>query len=179
LRPREGSLPSIVYYRSAKMFGADPKSDRVLDVQVASPIERLPFAPGLPALAELWPVRASDYQLARLPDQDVAGKGCRALELRLRRSDGDYDRVVTLLARDSSLALQTEYLLGNRLVRRVTVSPSDIDRSAERPVVRRRTITRPGDGDQVLTLENFNLDPVLPDQLFTSSNLRTGRFPSY
>lgn len=178
LRARDDGGPGIEYFRSPKLFGIDARSGRTLDVVVASPIERLPFVPGLPALAELWPQRLADFELARQPDRESDGKPCRVLEERLRHSDGDYDRIVTLLARDSSLALETQYLRGERLVRRVTVLASDIE-NGEAPHVRRRTVERPGEVDQVFTLENFNLDPVLPDQLFTSSNLRTGRFPSY
>ncbi|HKC51271.1 MAG TPA: hypothetical protein VKF60_10805 [Myxococcota bacterium] len=179
LRPRASGMPSIEYYRSPKLFPIGPKSGRTLDVQVASQLERLPFAPGLPALADLWPARAADYSLARLPDAEVAGRPCRVLEQRLRRADGAYDRIVTSLARDSHLALETRYLRGEKWVRRVTVLPSDVDRTGSRPVARRRSVERPGEATQVLTLERFSLDPVFPDQLFTSSNLRTGRFPSY
>lgn len=179
LRPRKSGLPAIEYFRSPKLFKLDPKSGRTLEIQVASPIERLPFAPGLPTLADLWPPRAADFQVARLPDTEIDGKPCRVLEQRLRRRDGAYDRIVTSLARDSNLALETRFLRGNRLVRRVTIAWHDIDRSDARPVARRRSVERPGEATQVLTLERFSLDPVFPDQLFTSSNLRAGRFPSY
>jgi hypothetical protein len=176
-RPRESGAPAILYFRSPKLFERNP--GKMLELPVASPIERLPFAPGLPALADLWPARAEDFQVARLPDTEVDGKPCRVLEQRPLRLDGAYDRIVTSLARDSNLALETRFLLGERLVRRVTISPADIDRTDARPVARRRTIDRPGEASQVLTLARFSLDPVFPDQLFTSSNLRTGRFPSY
>jgi hypothetical protein len=179
LRPRESGVPAIEYYRSPKLFPIDAKSGRTLDIQVASPIERLPFAPGLPAPVDLWPAHSSDFQLTRLPDADVDGKPCRVLEARLRRSDGAYDRIVTSLARDSNVALDTQYLRGELLVRRVTIAWHDIDRSDARPVARRRSVDRPGEQTQILTLERFSLDPVFPDKLFTSSNLRTGRFPSY
>jgi hypothetical protein len=179
LKEREDGAPGIEYFRSPKLFGMDAKSGRMLDVVLASPLERLPFAPGLPALVDIWPPRASDFQLARLPDRESDGKPCRVLEQRLLHGAGDYDRIVTLLARDSGLALETQYLRGERLVRRVTVLASDIEQSDDRPIVRRRTVERPGEADQIFTLENVNLDPVLPDQLFTSSNLRAGRFPSY
>src|SRR5262249_13086052 len=121
LRPRDGSLPSIVYYRSAKLFPVDPKTGRTLDVQVGSPIERLPFAPGLPALADLWPPRASDFSLHRLPDAEVQGKPCRVLEAQLRNRSGDYDRIVTSLTRDTNVALDTTYFRGEKWVRRVTI----------------------------------------------------------
>ena len=179
LRARENGSPAIEYFRSPRLFPIDPTTGRTLEIQVASPIERLPFAPGLPALADLWPPRAADFQVARLPDGEVEGRPCRVLEQRLRRRDGAYDRIVTSLARDSNLALETRFLRGDRLVRRVTIAPTDIDRTEARPIARRRTIERPGEATQVLTLARFSLDPVFPDQLFTSSNLRAGRFPSY
>jgi hypothetical protein len=86
---------------------------------------------------------------------------------------------VTSLARDSNIALETRFLRGEKWVRRVTIASTDIDRTDSRPVARRRSVEWPGEATQVLTLERFSLDPVFPDQLFTSSNLRTGRFPSY
>ncbi len=179
VRAKKSGAPGIDYYRSPKLFPIDRRVGRVVEYQVASPIERLPFAPGLPALADLLPPRDGEFQLARLPDAEVAGKPCRVLEQKLRRSDGAYDRIVTSLSRESNVALETQYLRGERLVRRVTISPSDLARTESRPVARRRTIERPGEATQVLTLERFSLDPVFPDQLFTSSNLRAGRFPSY
>ena len=179
IQPRPQGGPGFIYYRSSKLFPPGSQSDRSTDLEVASPIERLPFAPGLPSTMELWPMRLSDYTLTRLPDSTISGKPCRVLEWKLRRSDGDYDRIVTTVAHDSNLALDTQYLRGNHLVRRVTVLPTDIDHTGSRPVVRRRTVERPGDPPQVFMLESFSLDPVFPDEFFTSSNLRTGRFPSY
>jgi hypothetical protein len=180
IQPGAGGAPIIEYYRSPRLFDPrDPRIGRTLEVQVASPIERLPFVPGLPALADLWPPRDDGASLARLPDESVDGTACRALERRLREPDGAYDRVVTLLARDSDLALESRFYLGDKLVRRVAVAAKDVDRSGDRPVARRRVVESPGDADQILSLERFSLDPVLPDQLFTSQNLRTGRFPSY
>jgi hypothetical protein len=176
-RPQGG--PGFIYYRSSKLFPPGSQSDRATDLEVASPIERLPFVPAMPATMELWPMRLSDYGLKRLPDSEMNGKPCRVLEWKLRRSDGDYDRIVTTVAHDSNIAFDTQYLRGNHLVRRVTVLPTDIDHTGSRPVIRRRTIERPGDPPQVFTLESFSLDPVFPDEFFTSSNLRTGRFPSY
>jgi len=178
--PGSDGAPIIEYYRSPRLFDPrDPRNGRTLEVQVASAIERLPFAPGLPSLAELWPPRADGASLARLPDESSDSTPCRVLERRLREPDGPYDRVVTLLARDSDLALESRFYLGDKLVRRVVVAARDVDRSGERAVARRRVVEQPGEADQVLSLERFSLDPVFPDQLFTSQNLRTGRFPSY
>jgi hypothetical protein len=43
----------------------------------------------------------------------------------------------------------------------------------------RRSVERPGSDTQVFSLIRLMLDPVLPDQLFTTQNLKLGRFPSY
>jgi hypothetical protein len=185
LLPGSDGGPIIEYYLSPRLFGPDRpfgpdrRVGRTLELQVASAVERLPFAPGLPALAELWPPRAEGASLARLADESSDGTPCRVLERRLREPDGPYDRVVTLLARDSNVALESRFFLGDKLVRRVVVAAKDVDRSGERAVVRRRVVEEPGEADQVLSLERFSPDPVFPDQLFTSQNLRTGRFPSY
>lgn len=181
LQPGADGAPIIEYYRSPKLFdpreSRDPRIGRTLEVQVASAIERLPFVPGLPTLAELWPPR-DGASLTRLADESSDGIPCRVLERKLREPDGAYDRVVTLVARDSDLSLESRFYLGDKLVRRVASAAKDVDTSGERPVIRRRVVEQPGDADQVLSLERFSPDPVFPDQLFTSQNLRTGRFPS-
>jgi hypothetical protein len=179
IRRLDTGAPGVEYYHAPKVFPNSSKTGRTFAIEGASGLEALPYGPGLPPLIDVWPERASNYQFTRLADTEVAGKPCRVLEARLRHSEGDYDTIVTSLARDSNIALDTQYLLERRLVRRVTVLPTDIDRSENRPVVRKRTIERTGEAPQILTLVSFNLDPVLPDDFFTSSNLRTGRFPSY
>ncbi|HTO69878.1 MAG TPA: outer membrane lipoprotein-sorting protein [Myxococcota bacterium] len=178
--PDPGGAPLVQYYRSQRIFPLGARTNRTLEVEIASAIERLPFVPGLPALDDLWPRRADRFAFARLADEKADdGTPCRVLESRPREPDGAYDRIVTLLARDSDVALESRFYLGDRLVRRVTVSPSDVEMSDGHSVVKRRTIDPPSGDSQVLTLERFSLDPVFPDQLFTTQNLRAGRFPSY
>ena len=172
-------LPGVLYYRSPRVFPPSPLTGRTLEVETASALEPLPFAPGLPSLVDLWPPRAQDVTVARLADDASDGTPCRALESRLETKDGAYDRIVSLLAKDSDLALETRYYRGDKLVRKVTIAAADVDTSGGHAIARKRVVEKTGEPPQVLSLERFSLDPVFPDQLFTSLNLRAGRFPSY
>jgi outer membrane lipoprotein-sorting protein len=179
IEARKDGLPGILYYRSPRVFPPGRLIDRTLDVEIASPLEPLPFVPGLPSLVDLWPRRAEDYAVARLADDASDGTPCRVLESRPKTEDGAYDRIVSLLAKDSDVALETRYYRGDKLVRKVTIAAADLDTSAGRAFARKRVVEKTGEPPQVLSLERFSLDPVFPDQLFTSLNLRAGRFPSY
>jgi outer membrane lipoprotein-sorting protein len=161
------------------MFPPSRKTGRTLDAVVASWIERLPFVAGLPALADVWPQQLSDYTYARLPDETLEKVKCQVIESRPKRPDGGFDRIVTLLTPDSHVALETRWLRGDKVVRLDRVADTDIDTSQGRPVVVRHEIVQGSDAAQIVYVGRFSLDPVLPDQLFTTSNLRIGRFPSY
>ncbi|MFI5316685.1 MAG: hypothetical protein ACHQ6T_13370 [Myxococcota bacterium] len=179
LRPRKAGGPRIEYYRSPRMFPAGARAGRTLEVTTASRIERLRFVPGLPTLADLWPEDPAGFRYARLPDEQVEGVPCRVLETRPIEADGGYDRIVTALARDSSVALETRWFRGERQVRRIAVQPQDVEKVDGKSVVRKRLIEQQGSPPQSVDVVRFSIDPVFPDQLFTTSNLRTGRFPSY
>jgi hypothetical protein len=179
LKARKDGGPSVTYYRSSKMFPPGRRTGRTLDVVLASQIERLPFVAGLPTLADLWPARASDFTYRRLPDETIENTACRVLESRPVKSDRGYDRIVTAIARDSGVALETRYLKGDRLVRLDRVPVHDVDTSGARAIARRHEISQSGGPPQIVAVGPVTFDPVLPDQLFTSANLRTGRFPSY
>jgi hypothetical protein len=174
-----GATPVIEYYRSPRIFPPGPRIGRVVELVLPSAIERLPYMPGLPALVDLWPSRAEDFAHVRLPDVEISHVPCRVIESRPRDASGNYDRVVTSLARDSGVALDTTWFRGERIARRVTVAPADVERSGGRALPKRRVVDADGSEAQVLERKVVNLEPVFPDQLFTSSNLRAGRFPSY
>src|SRR5262245_29451412 len=133
----------------------------------------------MPALADVWPQTLSDYTYKRLPDETLENVKCQVLESTPVRRDGGFDRIVTLLTPDSHVALETRWLRGEKVVRLDRVNPKDIDTAQGRPVVLRREITRGSDAPQRIVVGNYSLDPVLPDQIFTTANLRIGRFPSY
>jgi hypothetical protein len=138
------------------------------------------FVQGLPALADVWPEATSDFTYRRLPDETLENVKCRVLESQPKKKDGAYDRIVTVLTPDSNVALEKRWLRGEKVVRVDRVAVADIDTTQGRPYARRREIQQSGGGPaQIVVVGNFSLDPVLPDQLFTSSNLRIGRFPSY
>jgi len=180
LKERKNDQPSVTYYRSKEMFPPSRKTGRNLDVVVASWIERLPFVQGLPTLADLWPQPTSDFTHRRLPDETVQDVKCHVLESVPVKKDEAYDRIVTLLAPDSSVALEKRWLRGEKVVRVDRVGIKDIDTTQGRPFARRHEIEQTGGGPaQIVVVANYSLDPVMPDQIFTTANLRIGRFPSY
>lgn len=180
LKERKNDQPSVTYYRSKEMFPPSRKTGRNLDVVVASWIERLPFIQGLPALADLWPQPVSEFTHRRLPDETLQDVRCYVLESVPKRKDGGYDRVVTVLAPDSNVALEKRWLRGEKIVRVDRVLRKDIDTAQGRPYARRHEIEQAGGGPaQIIDVANYSLDPVMPDQIFTTANLRIGRFPTY
>lgn len=179
LKQRKNDDPSVTYYRSSKMFPPDRRTGRTLDVVVGSWIERLPFVIGLPTLADLWPRPASDFTHRRLNDETLEGVRCRVLESTPKKHDPAYERIVAVLTPDTHVALETRFMRGNTVVRLDRVRMKDIETTEGRPVARRHEIVQGKDEPQIVVVARYSLDPVLPDQLFTSSNLRIGRFPSY
>ena len=179
LRDRAEGRLELLYYRTPKLFPAGAKAARVMPASMPTPLERLPFADGLPALADIAPARASDYAFTRLPDTRVANQLCRVIEGRPHATDLGFDRIRLSLAHETGVALETAWLLGEKLVRRVEVEPSAVRDYEGRFLPTRRSVERAGTDTQVFALARLMLDPVLPDQLFTTQNLKLGRFPSY
>lgn len=179
LRDRDASRLELLYYRTPKLWKAGAKAARVMPAVVPSPIGRLPFAPGLPTLAEIQPPQITDYAFTRLPDQIVANAPCRVIEARPHAAGLGFDRVRYSLAQETGVALETAWWLGEALVRRIAVAPGDVRDYSGRFLPTRRSVERPGSGTQVYELGQLMLDPPFPDQLFTTQNLKAGRFPSY
>jgi len=179
LRERPGDRFEVLYYRTPKLFPAGRKAARVMPVARPTPLERLPFAPGLPAIAELEPARATDYDFRRLPDATVAGMACRVLEGRPHVAELGFDRIVLSLARETGVALDTKWFAGEVLVRRVTTAPVDVRNESGRFLPTRRSVEQPDVEAQVFVSVRLMLDPVFPETLFTTQNLKAGRFPSY
>ena len=178
LRERDAGRLELLYYRTPKLFPAGRKAARVMPAVVPSPIERLPFVPGLPALAEIQPPQISDYAYARLPDQVVSNQPCRVIEARPNASGGlGFDLVRYSLAQESGVALETAWWLDGALVLRVTIEPGDVRDYEGRFLPTRRSVERRGSGTQVYELGQLMIDPPFPDQLFTTQNLKAGRFP--
>jgi hypothetical protein len=179
LRERDAGRLELLYYRTPKMFPAGRKAARVMPASVPTPLQRLPFAAGLPAIVDIEPARASDYSFTRLPDARVANRDCRVIEGRPLASGLGFDRVRLSLAHETGVALETAWLQEEKLVLRVEVDPSSVRDYDGRFLPTRRSVERPGAGTQVFSLTRLMLDPVLPDQLFTTQNLKLGHFPSY
>ncbi len=179
LRERDEKRFEILYYRTPKLFPAGQKAARVMPIAKPGPMERLPFAPGLPAIADLVPPDAGDYAWARLADVRIQGADCRVIEGRPLRDDLGFDRVRLSLARQTGVALDTDWFQGERRVRRVTTRPADVREEDGRFLPSRRSVEQPGQDTQVFENLRLMIDPVFPEQQFTTQNLKTGRFPTY
>jgi hypothetical protein len=179
LRERDDARLEILYYRTPKLFPLGRKAARVMPVGTTTPLERLPFAPGMPAISEIRPVRAADYTFTRLPDEIVAKQPCRVIEARPRATDLGFDRVVYSLARETGVALETRWFDRGKPLRRVTTRPSEVRDESGRFLPARLTVDHVGLETQQFVLKRLMLDPVFPDKQFTTQNLKMGRFPSY
>jgi hypothetical protein len=179
LRERDEKRIEILYYRTPELFPGGKKAARVMPVANPGPMERLPFAPGLPAIAELLPARADEYTWKRLADVRTKTADCRLIEGAPRKPDLGFDRIVLALDRKTGVALDTRWYLGANLVRHVTSAPSDVRDEGGRMLPRRHSVGQPGSETQNFVSIRLMLDPVFPEQQFTTQNLKTGRFPTY
>jgi hypothetical protein len=179
LREREDARSELLYYRTPKLFPGGAKAARVMPTSVPAPLERMPFAQGLPALVDVKPPVASDFAFTRLPDASVAKRPCRVLEGRPRSAELGFDRVRLSLARETGVALETAWYSADTLLRRVLVDPADVRDYDGRMLPARISVEQPGNETQVYALSSLRIDPVFPDVLFTTQNLKLGRFPSY
>jgi hypothetical protein len=169
----------VVYYRSPKLFPGGKKAARVMPIAKPDLIERLPFAPGLPAIGMLFPPRLEDFTFHRLPDQEMFGQACRVIEARMKKPQETWDTLVACLSRESGVALDTQWRKRDKLVRRVTSAPEDVKNYEGHWMPSRVLVEIPGQDNQEFRVLNLMIDPAMPDQLFAESNLKTGRFPNY
>jgi hypothetical protein len=179
LRERDEQRFEILYYRTPKLFPGGSKTARVMPIAKPGPLERLPFAPGLPVIAELVPAHSGEYTWSRLPATRIKTADCRVIEGRPLAADRGFDRVVLALARETGVALDTKWFQGASLVRHVTTAPADVRDEDGRFLPIRRSVEQPGQEIQDFVSLRLMLDPVFPEQLFTTQNLKTGRFPTY
>lgn len=179
LRERDERRLELLYFRTPKLFRGGQKAARVATTRVPDPLERLPFAEGLPAVVDVEPVRADDYVFARLPDAKLANRPCRVVEGKPRAANLGFDLVRITLASETGVALETTWFRSGEIVRRVQVDPADVRDYDGRALPSRVTVERPGNGAQIFSVRSLRLDPPLPDQLFTTQNLKLGHFPSY
>ncbi len=137
-----------------------------------------PTGASLP-IAELRPFTPGELTFERLPDERVEGEPCRVVQGLRGRDWLHFDRIEFALSTRTGVALRTRYLRAGREIRRVEVSPEDVERREDRWLPIRRRVSTPGQGEVELVLRNLMLDPALPDRLFTSHSLRYQRFPAF
>lgn len=127
------------------------------------------------------PTLPDDYAYRRLEDDAIEGEPCSVVEGRVlhERGSGGFDRLVYCISQLSGVALRKVYYRGDRELRRVSVSPRDVQETDGRALAT-RYLVRIEDGTVAeLRLRNALLDVELPDSLFTERTLETRRYPSF
>jgi hypothetical protein len=171
LQNRDRSDDYFVYYPQLRKVLRITAAE--LDTSVA-PIGRLM------TLGDMRPVLPGELIHTALPDEEVEGEPCRVVESRPTGRRLGYDRMVLAISQTTGVALRTQFYRGDREVRRIRVSPGDVQRFDDRYLPVRRRIQFFGDGTTAdLILRNLMIDPPLPDQLFSKQSLITQRFPSF
>ena len=129
------------------------------------------------SLGEFRPISPGELEYVRLPDEEVEGETCQVVEGRPSHRGLGFDRMELAISPKSGLALRTRVFTGENEIRRILVSPEDIQKYGQRLLpVRRRIISPPDEGVTELVLRNLVLDPALPDSIFTQHSLRKQRF---
>jgi hypothetical protein len=166
--------------RSDDFFVYSPSLRKVLRITAAELDTSVVPIGRLMTLGDLRPVLPGELVHTPLPDTEVEGESCWAVESRPSGRPLGFDRMVLEISQKTGVALRTRLYRGRREVRRITVSPRDVRRFDERYLPVRRRVEILTDGAEAeLVLRNLMIDPPLPDQLFSKQSLITQRFPSF
>jgi hypothetical protein len=134
---------------------------------------------GVP-LDTLRPLFPEDLVHRRLPDTEVAGEPCYAIESRPAAGrELGFERATLWISKRTGVALRTVYLQGEAELRRNLVDPADVRFVGDRFLPMRRRIWTQSGATFELRLKNVLTDVPLPDRLFSQQNLRAGRFPAF
>ncbi len=146
---------------------------------VSAPALSQPAPQGVP-LDTLRPLFPEELIHERLPDTEVSGDPCYAIESRPRpgRQLG-FERALLFISKRSGVALRTAYFQGFAELRRNLVDPADVRSVGDRFLAMRRRIETQSGASFELRLVNVATDVVLPERLFSQHNLRVGRFPAF
>jgi hypothetical protein len=140
----------------------------------------IPIGGQMILLSDIRPPLPGELIHTSLPDTEVAGESCWAVESRPSGRRLGFDRMVLQISQETGVALRTQLYRGRREVRRITVSPADVRRFDDRYLPVRRQVRTSSNGNRVeVFLRNLMIDPPLPDQLFSKQILITQRFPSF
>jgi hypothetical protein len=157
------------------LAGSDGRSRRI----VSAPALGHAAPQGVP-LDTLRPLFPEELFHTRLPDLEIDGEPCEAIESRPMpgRALG-FDRAEFYIARRTGVALRSIYYQGGSVLRRNLVDPADVRPIGDRFLAMRRRIETQSGARFELRLVNVATDVTVPERLFSEHNLRVGRFPAF
>lgn len=127
-------------------------------------------------LEHLHSVSTGAHERVRLPDAEVEGRPAYVVRSGGLGEESSYEKIVHHVDRETCLPLRIEFYEGGGKLRKVLrADPEHFAPSGERWVARRTTMEDEVTGTRsVLEVESIDLDPEVPDRLFTLSRLRRG-----
>jgi len=125
---------------------------------------------------DLEPKHATDFEARMEGSSEVDGVHCLLLRIRPRVGvESQYDTTRTCIDPERAIALRTEYYVGGRLIKRLTVDPERVELLDGRWVPRKaRLESAATDFTTDITLERYERRHSIPDRLFSTSNLEAG-----
>jgi len=125
---------------------------------------------------DLEPKYARDWQARFEGGSEVAGVRC--LELRITPREGvesQYDWMRSCIDPERNVALRTDYYVGQRRIKRLSVDPRRVDRIDGRWIARfARLESVATDFTTEITSELYERRASIPDRIFTTWNLEAG-----
>jgi len=125
---------------------------------------------------DLEPKDQADYEASLEGRSEV--EGVRCLELRIEPREGidsQYDWTRSCIDPERNVALRTEYYVGERMIKRLSVDPKRIDFLDGRWVAGfARLESTATEFSTDITSELYERKPSIPDRIFSTSNLESG-----
>ena len=175
LRQTRGGSDDLFFY-------VDKTGSQYLDRRVrrapSSLLERHAFF-GMLAIGDYRPTARGELGYAAGPDELSGDVPCRVVIGTTPTSYLGFDRVELVFAKSSGLLLEERYYLRDKMMRQLTSKPEDFREVDGRRLPFKRVVRSwPDDGPSEIALVHALETPDLPDNLFSSLNLRKQRFPN-
>ena len=176
LRQTRGGSDDLFFY-------VDRTGSSYLDRKVrrapSSLLERHAFF-GILAIGDYRPTARGELSYAAGPDELSGDVPCRVVIGTTPSPYLGFDRVELLFAKSSGLLLEERYYNRDRMARQLTSKPEDFREVDGRRIAFKRVArTWPDDGPTEIALVHVLETPDLPDNLFSSLNLRKQHFPEF
>ncbi len=179
LLQRRGRSDDLFVYLSPKIF-PPLVSRRVRRLHVGRLDLGIPSASRFVQMSDLRPFLPEELRHERLPDIEIQGHPCRVIESR-PTEDGrfPFDRVEFAISKVTGVALRTRHFKAGRLTREVNIDAGDVAEFDGRWLPIRERIEVPSGETVDLRLLNIDVDPPLPNRLFSRGNLIKQKFPAF